>query len=116
MKRWILLIFVKEMSHDYESLLNDAVDDIDTNGKHEEADLTALLMANQAIAESLRNSNQDKEAEKEDYEEDEEDNEAEYYRWWKREMYELSQIEILIANIARTALSYLYPVICLANR
>ena len=88
MKIWIFLAFVEEMGHEYENLLNGAVDDIDTNGKHEDADLTALAVANQAVAESLRNSNKDKEAEEEKYEEDEEDNEAEYYRWWKKEMYE----------------------------
>ena len=86
MKRSMLLAFMEEMSHEYENLLDGAVDDTDTGGKNEEADPTALAVANQAIAESLRDSSK-RDSEEED-EEDEENEEAEDYRRWERSMLE----------------------------
>ena len=61
MKRSMLLVFAEKMGHEYEGLLDGAVEDEDADGKLEEADPTALAMANLVIAERSR-----KEEEKED--------------------------------------------------
>ncbi|CAF9905847.1 MAG: hypothetical protein HETSPECPRED_005965 [Heterodermia speciosa] len=88
MKRSMLLAFVEEMGHQYESLLDGAVEDVDANSGHQEVDCTALAVANEAIADSLRRGELRAEMEKEENdEEDEEDDEeydedAEYYRRW----------------------------------
>ena len=85
----MLLAFVEEMGHEYESLLDGAMEDTNTSDEHEheKPDPTALAVANEAIAESLRRCKEgvedEEEIEEDDEEDEDEDEEAEYYRWGK---------------------------------